>query len=224
MIEGFLDNSRRFIVQLRSAFPLVFRGASRCVLEIAAACSMPYSELIVKEDQGEQKGYTIHFGFRPVKIAGRYEQMCLVVIKGFGEEPLMLLTNLTLKRTRKSLWFIVGAYLTRWRVEDTIRFIKQSYRLEDIRVRSYRSLKNLVALALCAAYFGAVHLGERVNLTLLLHKAIRAAKRIFGAPDFHYYATADGVSAILSRASKGPLCASSPPIPTDKQQWLFDTL
>ena len=80
-------------------------------------------------------------------------------------------------------------------------------------MRGYRSLKNLLALVLCAAYFAAVRLGETTNLTLLLHKAIRAAKHIFGAPDFHYCATADGVSAILSCASKGPLCASAYPIP-----------
>jgi hypothetical protein len=224
LIDGFLVSSLRFIVRLRADHTLVFRGARRSVLEIAAGCPMVYSEAIVKEEGGEQKGYTIHFGFRPVKIPGRDEQMCLVVIKGFGEEPLMLLTNLALKRTRKSLWFIVGGYLTRWRVEDTIRFIKQSYRLEDIRVRGYRSLKNLVALVLCAAYFAAVCLGETINLTLLLHKVIKASKRIFGVPQFHYYAIADGIAAILRRCSKGPLCAPSPPKHTDNQRWLFDTL
>ena len=62
-----------------------------------------------------------------------------------------------------------------------------------------------MALGLCAACFAAVCLGERINLTLLLHKVIKAAKRIFGAPDFHYYAIADGIAAILERTSKGPL-------------------
>ena len=87
----------------------------------------------------------------------------------------------------------------------------------------YRSLENLVALVLCAAYFAAVHLGEGLNLRALTHKVIRAAKRIFGVPAFHYYAIADGIAAILRRCSKGPLCASPPPKYTDNQQWLFDT-
>jgi len=69
-------------------------------------------------------------------------------------------------------------------VEEAIRFVKQSYYLEDIRVRSYRSLKNLVALVLCSAYFAAVHLGEGSNLQALVHKVLGAAKRIFGAPAF----------------------------------------
>ena len=48
-------------------------------------------------------------------------------------------------------------------------------------------------------------------------------KVAFGVPAFHYYAIADGIAAILERTSKGPLCASAPPTPMDKQQWLFDT-
>ena len=223
LFDGFLDRSLRFIVRFRAGFHLLFKGRARSGLEIAAGCPMLYSEAIVREDHQGQRGYTIHFGVRPVKIPGRPERLYLVVVEGFGQEPLMLLTNLELKRTRTSLWFVVGGYLTRWRVEEAIRFVKQSYRLEDIRVRSYRSLKNLVALVLCAAYFAAVHLGEALHLRALTHNVIRAAKRIFGVPDFHYHAIADGIAAILSRCSKGPLCASASTIPTDNQQWLFIT-
>ena len=46
---------------------------------------------------------------------------------------MMLLTSLRVTRSRKSLWRVVESYLSRWRVEETIRFIKQSYQLEDIR-------------------------------------------------------------------------------------------
>ncbi len=118
----------------------------------------------------------------------------------------------------------MGGYLTRWRVEEAIRFVKQSYRLEDIRVRGYQSLKNLVALVLCAAYFAAIHLGERSTLRVLTHNVIEASKRIFGAPIIHYNAIADGIAAILRRCSKGPLCAPPPPKYKDNQQWLFDIL
>jgi hypothetical protein len=223
LFDGFLDRSLRFIVRFRAGFHLLFKGKARSALELAAGCPMLYSETIVREDHQGQRGHTIHFGFRPVKIPGRPERLYLVVVEGFAQEPLMLLTNLELKRTRTSLWFVVGGYLTRWRVEEAIRFVKQSYRLEDIRVRGYRSLKNLVALVLCAAHFAAVHLGEGGSLRALTRTVIRAAKHIFGVPDFHYYAIADGIAAILKRSSKGPLCTSPPSLPTDNQQWLFNT-
>ena len=34
-----------------------------------------------------------------------------------------------LKKTRKSLWWAVESYLTCWTIEETFRFIKQSYQL-----------------------------------------------------------------------------------------------
>jgi hypothetical protein len=223
LIEEFLTHHRRFIVRLRADFGLVVQGTRRKALDIALGCPMLYSEVIVRETDGGEKSYTIHYGYRQVKVAGHQERLYLVVVKGFGEEPLILLTNRELKRTRSSLWFVVGGYLTRWRIEESIRFIKQSYHLEDIRVQSYRRLKNLAALVLCAAYFASVYLGESLKLQVLTRRVLKAAKRFFGVPEFHYYALADGIAAILSRSSKGPLCGSPPKIPIDNQQWLFNT-
>ena len=37
--------------------------------------------------------------------------------------------------------FILEMYLTRWKAEESIRFLKQEYSLEDIRVRNYAALK-----------------------------------------------------------------------------------
>jgi hypothetical protein len=66
----------------------------------------------------------------------------------------------------------VEAYLTRWRVEDTIRFIKQSYNFEDIRVLTYNRLKNMATLVLAASYFAAVWLGTRTKLNILAMHAM----------------------------------------------------
>ncbi len=43
------------------------------------------------------------------------------------------MTTEPMLRNRNVLWWAVEAYLTRWKVEDTIRFIKQNYDFEDIR-------------------------------------------------------------------------------------------
>ena len=50
-----------------------------------------------------------------------------------GEKPMMLLTTLRAARSRRSLQLVVEGYLTRWRVEETIRFVKQAYEIEDVR-------------------------------------------------------------------------------------------
>ena len=97
------------------------------------------------------------------------------------------------RRSRKSLWRVVESYLTRWRVEETIRFVKQSYQLEDIRLLSYERLRSMATLVMAAAYFACVHLGETVKLTILLQHIYKAAKRIYGVPEFRFYAIADGI-------------------------------
>ena len=123
---------------------------------------------------------------------------CLAVACEVGKRR-MLLTTREVTKSRKSLWFVVEGYISRWLVEDAIRFIKQSYKLEDIRVLSYQRLKNMMALVLAAVYFSAAWLGESIKLAVLTAHAIKASKRFFGVTEFHYYALADGIALLLSR-------------------------
>lgn len=194
----------RFIIRQRGDRHLLFGGKLRETLELSETCKTPYMERVVKEKDGKEKVYLIHFGFRPVRLPEHSERLLwLVVVKGFGEKPLMLLTTEPMRRHRKALWWIAQAYLTRWRVEDTIRFIKQSYNLEDIRVMTYQRLKNMAALVLAASFFTAVHIGYKPKLQILALHALNAAQRIFGIPDFRYYALADGIKEILGKAGRG---------------------
>ena len=56
--------------------------------------------------------------------------------------------------------------MRRWVIEATIRYIKQSYELEDVRVLGYRSLQNLMPLVMACAYFAAVVLDTQAKLKL----------------------------------------------------------
>ena len=211
-----LDRKLRFIVRMRGDRNLIFRGRCRLAEDIARGCPSYYQEEVVKETAGEEKTYRLAYGFRRVRLPGRTEELYLVVVRGFGEAPLMLLTTLPLQRNRRVLWSVVEGYLTRWRIEEAIRFTKQSYNLEDIRVLTYRRLCNLTALVLAASYFAAVHLGDRLRLAVLTRRVLQAARRFYGIASFRYYAIADGISYILRRLGKGPLCLSIPP-PNDRQ-------
>jgi hypothetical protein len=95
---------------------------------------MSFHEDITKEVAGEEKMLRLEVGARRVHLPGRTEKLSLVVVRRFGREPMMLLTNLKLTRSRKSIWHIVAAYMTRWRIEETFRFMTQSYQPEDVRV------------------------------------------------------------------------------------------
>jgi len=211
------DSSCHYIVRQRGDRNLLYRGKLHSCLNLANLCPTPYGATIIKERKGQEKTYFIEFGFVPVRLPDCSERkLWLVVVKGFGETPLMLLTTEPMRRNRKVLWWLVEAYITRWRVEETIRFIKQSYGLEDIRVLTYSRLRNMAVLVLAASYFAAVWLGTKAKLNILAMHAMKAAKRIFGIPDFRYYALADGIKTIFKRIGKGPLHhrnSKDPPTP-----------
>ncbi len=85
----------------------------------------------------------------PVRLQEWPERpLWFVVAKGFGDTPILLLTIEPMGRNRNVVWWAIEAYIARWQVEKTIRFIKQSYNLEDIRVLTYDHLKNMAILVL----------------------------------------------------------------------------
>ncbi|MGN0845584.1 MAG: hypothetical protein ACI4QT_10255, partial [Kiritimatiellia bacterium] len=96
----------------------------------------------------------IQFGVLEVSLPDKPQTaLRFIVVKGFCEKLILLLTNLKDTNSFRSLWQVVEGYLTCWRMEKAIRFIKQAYRLEDLRVLTYERLKNMAALVLCAAHF-----------------------------------------------------------------------
>ena len=198
-----LNNQHSFLVRLKKTRGLVYRGKSHPVLELASTCPLPYQERIVKEEKGKETIYNLQFGVRFVKLPDRPELLSLVVVRGFGKDPMMLLTDLRITKSRKSIWRIIESYLTRWRIEETIRFMKQSYQLEDIRLLTYHRLQNMMVILTAVTYFAMVYLGLRTKLRVLARHVIGASRRLFGIPDFHFYALADGIREYLFGRQKG---------------------
>jgi hypothetical protein len=197
------DQSKRFIIRMVGTRNLICGNKEQQALHIAEKCKYLYSETVVRQIDGQEKVYNISYGYFKVKLPNHEDkQLYLLVVKGFGEKPMMILTTEKLRKNRSVLQRILYSYLRRWSIEETIRFIKQSYELENIRVLKYRRLKNMMALLLAAFYFTAVVLDGSQKLKIMLGHIIRQAKRVFGIPSFKYYAVGDGMSAILKRLPK----------------------
>ena len=202
LFNHLMDNKLRFIIRLVGNRTLLWRNKPFIAEDLASKCRMLHAETIWRETDEGEKCYEIQYGVMEVRLPHRDEPLRLVVVKGFGEKPVLLLTSVAGTDSRQSLWQIVEGYMTRWRVEDAIRFIKQSYRLEDIRLLDYTRLKNMMAVVLAAVFFAAAWLGESVKRGILVRNITRVSKRLFGVPDFHYYALADGISRLFNRCGK----------------------
>ena len=208
-----LAEERPFIIRQKGDRHILFRASKAETDVLAADCPMVYATHIVREEQGKEVPCRLDYGFQPVRLPDYPDiPLWLVVVRGLGAQPMMLLTTLPMRKKRSVLWWVVSAYLTRWRIEETIRFTKQSYELEDIRVMTYERLRNMVALVNAAAFFTAVVLGTKVKLQILATHLLRAAKRLFGIPDFRYYALADGIAEVCARSPRrSPASTADPP-------------
>lgn len=217
-----LDRKLQFIVRLKGDRHLESEGRRESVTTLAEGCPTLFLEYIVKEEVKQERPLRLEVGYRKVRLPGRPELLTLVVVRGLGSEPLMVLTSLPVKRSRKSAWHVVAAYLSRWRVEETIRFLKQSYQLEDIRLLTYVRLQNMMALLMAVAFFTSAYLGLKLKLRVLMRHMLRAARRVFGIPDFRLYALADGIRHFLFSRSKALRLDLPPPKPRFVQGLLFD--
>ena len=61
-----------------------------------------------------------------------YTPLWLVVIRGFGQEPIILLTNIAPTKDREHAVWIADICLMQWKCEEAYRFVKQAYGLEDV--------------------------------------------------------------------------------------------
>jgi hypothetical protein len=202
LFKGFLERKLRFVVRLVGDRDLILKdGQKKNSLKIAWGCHCPHQRELTIDKDGETKKKTISVGQIKVKLPFSGQPLFLVVVKGWGEKPMMLLTNVAVKP--QGVMRILEIYLTRWKCEESYRFIKQAYNLEDVRVLSYTGLRNMMALVQAVFYFVSAELGKNLKLNILLKKLFEKAKRFFEIPDFRQYAIADGIYKILFSSQTG---------------------
>ena len=210
LINQLVSRSLRFIIRIKSNRYLNLNTSQgKLAKEIASNlnCFLKYQLEI--NNQGYKEKRKLNLGKIKIRIPRIDCELSLVVVKGFGQEPMLLLTNVD-----KNPIIILEMYLTRWKVEESIRFLKQEYNLEDVRVRNYASLKNTVALLLAVFYFLSVYLGKKLKLNILLKKIYKKAKRFFQIPVFKQYALADGIHSCLLYTSPSPRDLSTSRMPS----------
>jgi hypothetical protein len=202
LFKGFIERKIRFVVRLVGDRDLILKdGQKKNALKIAWGCCCPQQRELRIEKEGETQKKTISVGQMRVKLPFLQQPLFLVVVKGWGEKPMMLLTNVEVKP--QGVMRILEIYLTRWKCEESYRFIKQAYNLEDVRVLSYTALRNMIVLVQAVFYFVSVELGKKLKLNLLLKKIFEKAKRFFEIPDFKQYAIADGIYKVLFASRTG---------------------
>jgi len=191
------DIPQRFVIRLKER-DLIHKGKRKHCVDMATTLPTPHESVLIVYDEGKEKRRIVRYNAVAVRLPEYAHKLYFVVVKGFGVKPMMLLTSCAVDMRKKgSIWKIVEYYLTRWKCDESYRYMKQCYNLEDIRVRSYTSIRNTVVLVLAVSYFAAVYLGQNIKLKLLVERVFLVSKRFFGVPSFFNYAIADGIYNLL---------------------------
>lgn len=192
LVEEFKELKQRYVIRIKDTRDFIDRkGRKRKIRQILSRIRYTEKYKVKIDKEGYKEEIEIMLGRRDqLWMAGI--EVSLVVVKGFGREPMLLITNV-----KKDAIEILEIYLTRWKCEESFRFIKQEYHLEDVRVRRYKSIRNTVVLVHAIFYFVSVYLGYRLRMNILLDKILAKAKRFFEIPAFKHYAVADGIAHLL---------------------------
>ena len=197
-----LNKGVDFIVRLKERHVRGWKRKWMCD-ELAWECRMRYREVVSFDHHGKEKRVTVEFGVVPVRLPDIPDRLLhMVVVRGFRKKPMMLLTTLAKDTSREALWQVVEGYITRWRVEGTIRHVKQSYALEDMRLFRYAKLKAMAAIVLATIYFSMAWIENSEKHEVIARSIARMSFRIHDVPEFHFYAIADGASDILKRGRR----------------------
>lgn len=212
-----IDDELQFVVRQNGGRHVLMPGGEkRSVATAARWCRTTVKRDVSVDQEGYQKIYHLRLGSMPVRLPDRPDALLwLVVIRGFGKVPIQLLTNVPPSPDREHSAWIADVYLTRWKCEEAYRFLKQSYHLEDVRVRSYVGLRNLYVLVHAVMYFVSAILGAKAKLSLMFKKLCEKARRFYAVPPFFHYAVADAIHRLLFGSRTGP--QKPPPTPRTDQ-------
>lgn len=206
LLLPFIDEKRPFVIRQKGDRHVqLSNGKSFSAAQAARGCGTSLERDVEVEREGRRVVHHLRLGSLEVRLPERPDvPLWLVVIRGFGQEPILLLTNVAPTPGRNHAGWIADIYLTRWKCEETFRYLKQSYNLEDVRVRSYIGLRNTYILVHAAGYFVSVIIGAKARLNLVFKQVCEKAKRFYEIAVFFQYAVADGIHRILFGSRSGP--------------------
>lgn len=196
----FLKRSERFVIRAKKNRNVIYHGRTCNIMEVADQYKGSYCM-----DFKNKKGKTFHCKMSciPVKLCEfPGKELTLVAVYGFGAEPMLLLSNLNMQEKKRLCHIVTKVYLMRWRIEEYFKFKKQQFELEDLRVMSMQSIRNLNLLAtLAAGYIGLISSAR--SESIFLRELKECSLRIYGVPRFLFYALGYALERVLSMSRNG---------------------
>ena len=195
-----LKHNERFVIRVKKNRNVIYKGKTCNIMDVASKYKGNYC-MYFKDKRG--KGINCKMSCIPVRLCEfPAKELTLVAVYGFGAEPMLLLSSLKMQEKKRLCHIVTKVYLMRWRIEEYFKFKKQQFELEDLRVMSMQSIRNLNLLAtLAVGYIGLVSSVHEDSI--FLKELKECSKRIYEVPKFIFYAIGYAIERVLSMSRKG---------------------
>ena len=110
----FLKRSERFVIRAKKNRNVIYNGQTCNIMEVAAGYKGNYC-MDCKDKNG--KTLSCKMSCIPVRLCEfPTKELPLVAVYGFGEEPMLLLSNLKMQEKKRLCHIAAKVYLMRWRI------------------------------------------------------------------------------------------------------------
>lgn len=207
--EYYLTKNIPFVIRAKKNRNVVYKGKTQNIMTVAKQHKGKY-KMNFKGKNG--KNIELKISIISVNLCEfKEKKVNLIVVYGFGEEPMLLISNLESKDERIAE-VITKVYLMRWKIEEYFKFKKQQFKFEDFRIRKINGIKNLnILVTILIGLLGLM--SEKHKTSKLVMEIIGKSRRIYGKKKFVYYAIADGIYEILKKSTKGIKDLLCPKVP-----------
>ncbi|GGB63865.1 hypothetical protein GCM10011409_46140 [Lentibacillus populi] len=198
VMKKILKQKNNFIIRLKKNRNLLYQNKK-----------FPVHNLAIRRKgkinfRSEIKGtvYDLKVSHLTVEIPSlKGQKFTMVVVYGYGKEPMVLLTNKRVQKKEEVL-SILKAYITRWRIEEMFRVQKQEFDLENVRVRTLPRLKRMFLLVSIMITFMTLKVEKQNGF---FHDVIERAKGIKAKDKIKMflYRFSAGMEAILIKDKHG---------------------
>lgn len=196
----FLRNEEKFVIRVKKNRNVIYNGKTQNIMEVAERYKGKYRMDFI-DKHGKKIECTI--SFIPVSLCEfPNKELVLVAVYGIGKQPMLLLTNLEGKEKKRLCLITAKVYLMRWRIEEYFKFKKQQFKLEDLRVLSLQSIRNINLFATLATGYIGIMSSEKEG-TVFMMELRECSKRIYDVPKFIYYALGYAIERVLAGTRSG---------------------
>lgn len=196
----FLKNHEKFVIRAKKNRNVIYQGKTQNIMDVANKYKGNY-----RMDFMDKRGKKIEcrISYIPVSLCEcPAKDLILVAVYGFGKDPMLLLTNLKMSERKKLCIITAKIYLMRWRIEEYFKFKKQQFELEDLRVMSLQSIRNLNLFATLATGYIGIMSSEKDD-TIFMLELKECSKRIYEIPKFIFYALGYAIERVLAGTHSG---------------------